>query len=489
MLFNRNPLTQMLLTTHIEAQSFLYGENVNTELLNPENIPDGKYVSARINAYISSNKYKEAVLANKYYDSENEEILKKRRTWTDKLGNVHEQKLLSNNIIVHPILRTIVNKKANMALGKPIIANSMNESLNEKLKNYFNKKFASKLCKMAKKNYLHGKDWLYVTYINNKMEFKLIEGTNVIDTWNDMDHDDLNKLDEIIWFWSTDYIDNAGQIKQKYYAKVFKKTGIYNYESTQNYGALTFTTSEPNILIEGKAVQWDVIPWIPFSAYSDEVSLIRPLKSMIDAYDKTTSCDADMIDDMPKAIHVLKGYGGEDAEQIVQRVFEQRTILLDADGDYNSVSPTVDLSQSSVHLDRLNDDIYSASNSVDSANIDLGNTSGIAIKLRYQDAIYDANELVTQYNQSFEMLLGFILADINVRYNQSFDNEKIEFIFDMDLAIDETEIIGNLEKSPYLSQETVLANHPYVKDVQKEVERVQRIPAPEQNADNSTTGE
>lgn len=462
----------MMLRTHIEANSFVYGEDVNKELLDESNIPDANYVSARINQFILSNKYKEGITAENYYNTQNDEILKKRRTWVDKLGTIHEDKLLANNKIAHPILRTIVNKKANMALGKPIIANSINEEFNEILKKYFNKKFAAKLCKMAKKNYLHGKDWLYATYVNNKLEFKLIEGISVIDTWNDIDHDDLEKLTEIIWFWATDYIDENGQIKPKYYAKVFKKSGIYNFESTENFGSLSLNNVESNLNIDNRAVQWSVIPWIPFTAYADEMPLIRVLKPMIDAYDKTVSCDSDILDDMPKAIHVVKGYPAEDAQQIVQRIYEQRTILLDADGEYDAKTITPDLSHSNTHLDRLNDDIYSGSNTVDSAGIDLGNTSGIAIKLRYQDAIYDANELATNYNTSLEMLMGFILADINMRYGKSFDSEEIEFIFDMDLAIDENEIVENLSKSDYLSDETRIANHPYVKDVQKELDRL-----------------
>ena len=472
MFFNRNPHTSMMLTTHIEANAFCFGDEVNTQLLDEANIPNANYVSNRINTYISSKKYNEALIAERYYESENDEIMKKKRTWIDKIGNIHEQKLLANNKIAHPILRTIVNKKSNMALGKPIIAASKNDELNNVLKQYMNKKFSSKLCKMAKKNYLHGKDWLYATYVNGKLEFKLIEGINVIDTWNDIDHDDLAKLDEIIWFWHTDYIDNNGEIKHKYYAKVFKKSGIYNFESLDNFGALTYTSTESNLIIEDRAIQWNYIPWVPFYTYADEVSLIRPLKSMIDAYDNTVSTDADILDDMPKAIHVLKGYPAEDAEQIVQRVQEQRTILLDEGGEYNAITITPDLSQSSVHLDRLNDDIFSASNSVDSAGIDLGNTSGIAIKLRYQDAINDANELVTNYNQSLEMIMGFVLADINIRYGKNFETEEIEFIFDMDLAIDETEIVDNLQKSDYLSLETRIANHPYVKDPQAEIEKL-----------------
>ena len=114
MLFNRNPHTSMLLTTHITANQFCYGEEVNMQLLDETQIPNAKYVSARINTYLSSKKYKEAILAEKYYDAENDEISKKRRTWVDKLGGIHDMTQLANNKIAHPILRTIVNKKANI---------------------------------------------------------------------------------------------------------------------------------------------------------------------------------------------------------------------------------------------------------------------------------------------------------------------------------------------------------------------------------------
>lgn len=482
MLFSNTAPDGTPIQRHFELSEFIIGDEVVQKLQDPNNIPSAKYVGRRIEQYINSAKYNEAVEADKYYDALNTSILNKKRVWYDRAGNPHEDRLLNNTQIAHPKFRTIVNKKANLVLGKPFTPKLEKSTDNDLLKPYFNKKFHAKMCEMAKRNYRHGKDWLYVTYNTlNKLEFKIINGTNIIDTWSDIDQDELYKLDEVIWFWVDTVIDANGNSKVKKYARVFRKTGIYNYETEDGFGALVFIDALPMSVVNGQAANWSVIPFIPFKAYTSGDSLIRPLKSMIDAYDKTISENDDLIADMNNSIHVLKGYAETDLEMVTQRIHETRVICLSENGEYENVTPEIDISSSSSHLDRLNDDIYESAAAVDSNNMDLGNTSGIAIRLRYQDSINDANELITNYDMSFEMLLSFILSDIKMKTNKLIDASMVNFIFDLDLNIDEKEIVEVLEKSSYLSKKTILENHPYVNDAEQELKRIDEEKASNQS--------
>ena len=56
----------------------------------------------------------------------------------------------------------------------------------------------------------------------------------------------------------------------------------------------------------------------------------------------------------------------------------------------------------------------------------------------------------------------------------NFENEDVEIIFNRDMLISESEIIQNINNSQDLSLESRLANHPWVDDPQKELERIKK---------------
>ena len=55
-----------------------------------------------------------------------------------------------------------------------------------------------------------------------------------------------------------------------------------------------------------------------------------------------------------------------------------------------------------------------------------------------------------------------------------FDGEEVEIIFNRDILISEGEVIDNVNKSQDLSLESRLAQHPWVKDVQDEMDRIKK---------------
>lgn len=470
--FNRAP-DGTLIQRHITAANFIGCEKLDLRLQDTTVIPSAKYVSARISSYLTSPQYKAASDAEEYYNTHNLTIDQKQRGWFNRAGQFMVSKQ-SNSKIQHPIFRTIVNKKANIALAKPILVNCSDDTVTASLSRYFDKKFGQKLCSLAKKAYVFGKDWLLAEYdTNNKLCFRMVDGTQIIDTWSDTDHDDLHNLTEVIWFGHSEYVqDNGNRVSQKF-ARVYRNGLIYLFQSSVGFDSLAYKNASPIMKMEGKTESWDTLPWIPFTAYTDELSLIKPLRPMIDAYDETSSDDHDLLRDVPNVVHVFKGYAEDDPETATKRIHETRTVFLTTDGSYTTVKPEIDLSQSELHLTRLNNDIYDSASAVDSSKISLGTVSGIAIKLRYQDAIFDAQELCTCFGTSLDMLVPFILTDLKIKGASVAEDVTMDYVFNLDLAIDESEVIDNLKTSEnILSKETILENHPYVVDAKKEQERI-----------------
>lgn len=103
-----------------------------------------------------------------------------------------------------------------------------------------------------------------------------------------------------------------------------------------------------------------------------------------------------------------------------------------------------------------------------------GNPNQMNIQSMYSDIDLDANGMETEFQASFEELLWFINMHLfNVGLGD-FEGEEVEIIFNRDMMLNEGEVIDNIAKSVgIISDETLVANHPYVDDPQVELERLQ----------------
>jgi hypothetical protein len=102
-----------------------------------------------------------------------------------------------------------------------------------------------------------------------------------------------------------------------------------------------------------------------------------------------------------------------------------------------------------------------------------------------------------EYQASFEELLFYINADLANKGLGDFEGIEVDILFNRDVLTSETDTINNLKNSKGLiSDETIVANHPYVKDKDKELKRIKAEKAeamtalsadPFNNIDNSNT--
>jgi SPP1 family phage portal protein len=124
-------------------------------------------------------------------------------------------------------------------------------------------------------------------------------------------------------------------------------------------------------------------------------------------------------------------------------------------------------------LDHLRHDLFEFADAVDTKDPDLGNASGAAINFRYMDLDNDCAGLANEINGAMNRLKLFIDVYLQATGQGDFTGEQFSLEFNMDMPVNETEVINNaIQSSAILSQETVLANHPWVDDVQQEMERL-----------------
>ena len=82
------------------------------------------------------------------------------------------------------------------------------------------------------------------------------------------------------------------------------------------------------------------------------------------------------------------------------------------------------------------------------------------------------NALEVEFKLGFEKLLQFI--NIYLGESQSVtEAHDIDIVFNRDMEINETEVITNCRNSiEILSKKTIVTNHPWIKDVEAELEQI-----------------
>jgi SPP1 family phage portal protein len=101
-----------------------------------------------------------------------------------------------------------------------------------------------------------------------------------------------------------------------------------------------------------------------------------------------------------------------------------------------------------------------------------GTPNQMNIQSMYSDIDLDANNMETEFQASFEELLEFVNMYFINKGLGDFRNEKVDVIFNRNMMFNETEAIDNCVKSVgLLSDETIVAQHPWVTDVKGEIER------------------
>ena len=105
---------------------------------------------------------------------------------------------------------------------------------------------------------------------------------------------------------------------------------------------------------------------------------------------------------------------------------------------------------------------------------DILDQTRLNILSMYSDIDLDANGMETEYQASLEDLLFFINAHLANTGAGDYSGVDVEIIFNRGMLISESDIINNVRNSVgILSNETLVAQHPWVDDAAAELQRVE----------------
>jgi len=419
--------------------------------------------------------------AERYYRMR-PDVLNKKRTAIGEDGAMYDVKLLANNRLVHGFFRKLVDQKVGYLLSKPISIKTNNKTYQDLLTSRFvdNKSFLRLLKSLGKEAIKKGKAWLHVYYNElGDLCFKLLPSEEIFPLWKDAAH---TELDAAIRTYEIEVY--SGTSKQRVTkVEYWDTTGVKRYVLEDGGRLIPDVEVEQEteshfvgVDAEGKETRlnWERVPFICFKYNELEQSLLELIRSLVDDYDSKKSSNSDNIDDLPNSIFVVTNYDGTDLGEFRRNISTYRAAKVTDDGGIDTISIEIDTEAYTKHLEQNRKDIYEFGRGVDTQSEKFGQSpSGIALKFLYADLDMDANEIETEFQAALEQLLWFVDTDLANSGVGDFADEPVEFVFNRDIVINETDSINNAKSSVgVISDETIVANHPWTTDTKSELDRI-----------------
>lgn len=452
-------------------------------IIKPNIISDEEFIIKDINRFMVSMRRRYMLEGERYFDGKHDILIKKRMV-IGKDGELEEIKNLPNNRIVDNQYKKMVVQKCNYLLGQPLTIQCENNTYSKLLKKILNKKFMRTLKSVGEDSLNCGIGWLFLYYDDNgEFSFRRFKPFEIIPGWSNAEHTSLDyfiRLYDVIL-----YEGKEEKIITK--VEVYDKKGI-NYFTLES-GKLVpdekmFRNYFTIIDSQGKeqGYNWSKIPLIPFKYNSKEIPLINMVKSIQDGINTIESnFQNNMEEDSRNTILVLVNYDGQNLGEFRHNLSTYGAVKVRNDsngsgGDVKTLQVEVNAENYKAILELFKKALIENAMGYDAKDDRLqGNANQMNIQSMYSDIDLDANNMETEYQAAFEDILWFINCHLANTGLGDFENEEVEVIFNRDMMINETEVIENCSKSiGVLSDETILANHPWIDDPQAELKRIKK---------------
>lgn len=399
----------------------------------------------------TSDKKKFARQGQKYYDGDHD-IKKYRLFYYNSDGNLVEDKTRSNIKIPHPFFTELVDQAVQYILsGKDGFAKSDDPLLQKYLDEYFNQNedFTSELSDLLTGCMSKGFEYMYA-YKNeeDKLSFMCADSCGVIEV---RDKDTDEKCSYVI-YWYIDRIDKGKKAIKRIQAWNSEEVGFFVQE---NEGAVQIDDSEPvnprkHILYkkaDDNSIYCKSFGYIPFFRLDNnkkQFSCLKTVKDLIDDYDLMASSLSNNLVDFDTPIHVVKGFQGDNLEELQQNLKTKKMIGVDDDGDVDvkTIDVPYEARQAKLDLDEKN--IYRFGMGLNTAGLkDTTATTNIAIKAAYSLLDLKCCKLEIKLKQFLRKILKLVLDEINSMDGTDYRSNQVRFEFKHEIMSNEQENAQN----------------------------------------------
>ena len=364
-----------------------------------------------------------------------------------------------NNKIANAYASYITDTLVGYFIGEPITYTSNDDVLLQDLNMMFEyNDEADENAELAKNASIYGVayEMLYLSEEDKMIRFKALNPKEVIPVFDKTIEQNL--LAVIRYYDDYDYVEN----------KTFTIVEVIDNVKVRRLRLdNTFTQ------LDEYQHYFSMVPVAIFKNNEDETGDFEQVISLIDAYDKMESDSLNDFEYFVDAYLALYGYNADSDD--VAKMKENRVLLMDEGTSAEwLVKQTSDTYVENMK-NRLDKDIHKFAKCPNMSDQEFAsNASGIAIKFK----LLGTENLVSIKERKFKRGLQQrleLMSMINSVLGEGFDWRAIDIIFTRNIPSNDTDIANMVNTlKDIVSEETLLAQIPFVEDVQTELEKLKK---------------
>ena len=379
-----------------------------------------------------------AKVGNSYYEGEHD-ILNYRMFYFNADGVLVEDKTRSNIKISHPFFTELVDQAVQYMLSsKETFIRSDLPDLQERLDEYFDEEFVAELMEVLTGTMSCGWSYMYAFKgEDDRLHFEHADCLNVVEI-REKETDDGCAY---VIYWYVDRIAKSNQ--------TIKRIQVWDKQQTTFYvmgsdGKLVRDESEkinprPHVIYrkdDSGTVYYENFGFIPFFRLDNnrkQISGIKPIKDLIDDYDMMSCGLSNNLADFDHPIHVVKGFQGDNLEELAVNLKTKKMIGVDATGglEVHTVEIPYQARQSKMQEDEKN--IYRFGMGFNSAQLGDGNITNVVIKSRYALLDLKCNKLEIRLKRFLKQILKVVLQEINTVDGTDYQTKDVYFDFQREI--------------------------------------------------------
>lgn len=403
-----------------------------------------------------------AKVGERYYEGQHD-IRDYRVFYYDANGDIQEDKDSSNIRISHPFFTELVDQEVQYMTSGEKFVTSDDDKLQGYLDEYFDDDFRSELNEALTCTVSDGFGYMYAyTGADGKLKFQNADAIGVVEV-RGKDTDD--GADYVI-YWYIDRIDKGKKLIKR--IEVWDEKETWYYVQVDDGKVQLDETKEinprPHVIYEKDEEQYyrglGFIPFFRLDNNRKQFSALRPIKDLIDDYDLMSCALSNNLQDFTQALYVVKGFQGDNLDELVQNIKTKKRIGVSPDGDVEIRTVDIPYEARQVKLELDEKNIYRFGMGFNSAQIGDGNITNIVIKSRYALLDLKCNKLEIRLRQFMRKLIQVVLDEINDQNGTDYRQKDVCIEFEREVmtnALDNAQIAKVEADTQQVLVNTILA--------------------------------
>ena len=390
----------------------------------------------------------------------------------------------SNHRCVNPFHHTLVSQKTAYLVGREptITVRGGNQEFEKMLAEFADETFNGMLQKWLTGAANKGVEYLHVYYDEEGVfRYCIVPAEEIVVVYDEVYQQDIR---EVIRYYDIQVLD-GGREKTKRRVEWWTAEDVTYYTEDSNgeflqekarghWGVTEMLDGEERESVEHG---WGRVPFIPLRNNDKEMTDLELVKGLIDAYDHISSEGTNNLLDMVDLYWVIQGYGGETASAVARKLQVNKAVQIsDSSGSVEAKQVELPVEGRLDWMQMLRKDIFHFGMGVDTDSDDWGRAaSGVALKFQYAVFYLKINGIMPEVKRAVKEFFRFVVEDWNREYGTDWNWKEILVTLNVNGITDDLETMQIIQESKgIVSEKTLLGRHPFVEDVNSEMEQLER---------------